>query len=165
VEVEGTGAEAAADWRNLQSPETYLGYARTQNFASRGGIERDRRRVYVVPERLTLNEWALAGEWSVGGEAAVSSRPNGRLACRFHARDLHLVMGVTRSGTPVRFRVTIDGQPPGTAHGADVDESGQGQVNEPRLYQLVRQSAPIADRLFVIEFLDAGVQTLAFTFG
>jgi thiol-disulfide isomerase/thioredoxin len=165
VEVEGKGAEAAADWRNLQSPETYLGYARTQHFASRGGIERDRRRVYVLPDRLSLNQWALAGEWRIGGEAAVLSSPNGRLACRFHARDLHLVMGATQPGNPVRFRVSIDGQPPGAAHGADVDENGQGQVNEPRLYQLVRQSRPITDRLFAIEFLDVGVQTLAFTFG
>jgi len=165
VEVEGKGVEAAADWSNLRSPENYLGYARTQHFASRGGIERDRRRAYVPPDRLTLNQWALAGEWRVGGEAAALNSPNGRLVCRFHARDLHLVMGATKAGSPVRFRVSIDGQPPGAAHGADADESGQGVASEPRLYQLVRQPLPIVDRRFEIEFLDPGVQTLAFTFG
>jgi thiol-disulfide isomerase/thioredoxin len=159
------GVEVQADWGNLRSPENYLGYARTENFASRGGAEEDRRRAYAVPERLSLNQWALAGEWTIGKQGTVSNTANGRLACRFHARDLHLVMGPARQGAPVRFRLTIDGQPPGMARGVDVDESGNGVVADQRLYQLLRQPTPIADRLMQIEFLDAGAEIFAFTFG
>ena len=165
VSADGMGVEAAADWDNLRSPESYLGYERTQNFASSGGGEPDRRRRYTAPARLGLNQWALAGEWTIGRQATVLSSPNGRIVYCFHARDLHLVMGPPRPGIPLRFRVSIDGKPPGPARGADVDEDGNGSVVEQRLYQLIRQPKPIVDRLFVIEFLDAGVETFAFTFG
>src|SRR5262245_337511 len=163
--VEGSGVEAAPDWQNLKSSENYVGHERTENFASRGGIEQNRRRVYAAPARLALNQWALDGEWTVGRQATVPNRPNGRIAYQFHARDLHLVMGPSRREDPVRFRVSIDGQPPGAAHGLDVDAAGNGTVTEQRLHQLVRQAAPIVDRRFEIEFLDAGVETFSFTFG
>ena len=165
VSVDGQGVEAAADWDNLRSPENYLGYERTENFASPGGAASDRRRVYESPMRLALNQWALAGEWTMGRQSTVLDSPKGRIVYRFHARDLHLVMGPQRQGNSVRFRVSIDGQPPGAAHGLDVDDGGSGTVVEPRLYQLIRQPKPIVDRQFEIEFLDAGVETLAFTFG
>ena len=165
VSVDASGVEAPADWGSLRSPENYVGYDRTDHFASPGGGKLDQRRIYAAPRRLALNEWALAGEWTMGRQATVLSTPNGRIVYRFHARDLHLVMGPTRPGNSVRFRVTIDGQPPGPAHGLDVDDHGNGTVVEPRLYQLIRQPKPIVDRQFEIEFLDAGVATLAFTFG
>ncbi len=165
VSVDASGVEAPADWDNLKSPENYVGAERTENFASPGGPQLDRRRVYTAPKRLSLNQWALAGEWTMGKQATVSSSPNGRIVYRFHARDLHLVMGPPRQGASVRFRVSIDGQPPGPAHGLDVDERGNGTLVEQRLYQLIRQPKPIADRQFEIEFLDAGVETFAFTFG
>jgi len=165
VSVDASGVEAPADWDSLRSPENYLGYERTDHFASPGGGELDRRRLYAAPRRLALNEWALAGEWTMGKQATVLNSPNGRIVYRFHARDLHLVMGPPRPGISVRFRVSIDGQPPGPAHGLDVDDGGNGSVVEPRLYQLIRQPKPIVDRQFEIEFLDAGVETFAFTFG
>jgi thiol-disulfide isomerase/thioredoxin len=165
VPVAADGVEAAADWDNLKSPETYVGYARMQNFASHGSADSARRRVYAAPARLALNQWALAGEWTMGKQATVLSRPNGRIVNRFHARDLHLVMGPSRSESPVRCRVTIDGQPPGSAHGLDIDEGGNGTVVDQRLYQLIRQPKPVVDRTFEMEFLDAGVETFAFTFG
>ena len=164
VAVDAHGIEAGADWANVKSPENYLGYERTENFASRGGPEFDRRRNYAAPGRLQLNQWALAGEWTMGKQATVLSSPNGRIVYRFHARDLHLVMGPPQ-GVKVRCRVSIDGQPPGPAHGLDVDEGGNGTVVEQRLYQLIRQPNPIRDRQFDIEFLDAGVEAFAFTFG
>jgi thiol-disulfide isomerase/thioredoxin len=165
VSVAGAGVEAAADWDNLKSPETYVGYARTQNFASRGGADPDRRRVYATPARVALNQWALAGDWTIGKQATVLTSRKGRIIHRFHARDLHLVMGPARQESAVRFRVSLDGQPPGTARGLDVNEDGNGTGVEQRLYQLVRQPRPIVDRTFEIEFLDAGVETFAFTFG
>jgi hypothetical protein len=165
VSVGGSGVEAAPDWGNLKSPENYLGYDRTAHFVSPGGAQRDRRRVYAAPAQLRLNQWALVGEWTMGRQATVLGSPNGRIACRFHARDLHLVMGPPRPGSSVRFRVTVDGQRPGSAHGADVDEGGNGVAAEQRLYQLIRQPKPIVERRFEIEFLDAGVETFAFTFG
>ena len=165
VPVAGEGVEAAADWDNLKSPETYVGYDRIQNFASRGGADPDRRRVYAAPARVALNQWALAGEWTIGKQATVLSAPKGRIVHRFHARDLHLVMGPAQQVSAVRFRVSLDGQPPGAAHGLDVNEDGNGTVVEQRLYQLVRQPRPIVDRTFEIEFLDAGVEAFAFTFG
>jgi len=165
VAVEAGGTEAPGDWENLRTPETYVGYDRTQNFASRGGVDPDRRRAYAAPSRLTLNEWALAGEWTVGRQAVATSSPNGRIVYRFHARDLHLVMGPQRRESPVRFRVSIDGQAPGPAHGSDMDADGNGTVAEQRLYQLIRQPRPITDRTFAIEFLDTGVEAFAFTFG
>ena len=163
--VEGSGIEAAADWRSLRSGENYVGYDRTQNFASPGGAILDQPRIYALPMRLRLNDWALSGEWTVKREATALNKPNGRIAYRFHARDLHLVMGPATPGTAVRFRVLIDGQPPAAAHGIDVDEQGNGTVSQQRLYQLIRQSKPIADRQFEIEFLDPGVEAFAFTFG
>ena len=165
VSVEPRDLEVPADWRSLRSPENYVGYERTENFASTRVADPDRRRVYEAPKRLALNQWALAGEWTIGKQVTVLSSPNGRIAYRFHARDLHLVMGPSRPESSVRFRVSIDGQPPGPAHGLDANESGSGTVVDQRLYQLVRQPGPIADRTFEIEFLDAGVETFAFTFG
>ncbi|HSV23174.1 MAG TPA: thioredoxin family protein [Xanthobacteraceae bacterium] len=165
VSVDAQGVEAAADWRSLMSPENYVGYERTQNFASPGGAAPDKPRVYELPALLRLNEWALSGDWTVKTEAAVLNKASGMIAYRFHARDLHLVMGPAAPGTSVRFRVRIDGRPPGAAHGVDVDDQGNGTVVEQRLYQLIRQSMPIADRQFEIEFIDPGVATYAFTFG
>jgi thiol-disulfide isomerase/thioredoxin len=165
VSVEASGAEVAADWGDLRSAENYVGYERTENFASPGAAVLDEPRVYAVPARLRLNEWALSGEWTIGRETTVLNKANGRIAYRFHARDLNLVMGAAARGTSVRFRVFIDGQEPGAAHGGDVDEQGNGTVSEPRLYQLIRQPGHIADRQFEIEFLDAGVEAFSFTFG
>jgi len=165
VSVEGSGFEAAADWSSLRSPETYVGYERAENFASGGGAAFDAPHVYDRPPRLRLNEWALSGDWTVREESAALDEPNGVAAFRFHARDLYLVMGPAAPGTAVRFRVLIDGRPPGPAHGADVDEQGDGKVTEPRLYQLIRQMNPIAEREFEIEFFDPGVQLFDFTFG
>ncbi len=165
VSVDARGVEAAADWGNLKSPENYVGYERTENFVSPGGAVLDKRHVYAVPTQLGLNHWALSGDWTVQKRAIVLNKASGRIAYRFQARDLHLVMGPTVRGTFVRFRVLIDGKPPGAAHGIDVDEKGYGKVTEPRLYQLIRQPKQITDRQFEIEFLDAGVEAFVFTFG
>jgi thiol-disulfide isomerase/thioredoxin len=165
VSVDGKAAEAAADWGDLRSPENYVGYDRSENFASPGGADLDKPRVYAAPARFSLNHWALAGDWTIGSEATALNEPNGRIAYRFHARDLHLVMGPAARGTSVRFRVFLDGRTPGAAHGIDVDEQGHGTVTDQRLYQLIRQPKPIADRQFEIEFLDAGVEAFVFTFG
>jgi cytochrome c biogenesis protein CcdA/thiol-disulfide isomerase/thioredoxin len=165
VQVNAQGAQAAADMNDVKSPETYVGYTRAENFASPGGAVDDKRQVYAIAPQLQLNQWALAGDWTIGGERAVSNEANARIAYRFHARDLHLVLGPAADGKPVRFRVTIDGNAPGADHGADIDEQGNGTVSEQRLYQLVRQSKPDADRQFEIEFLDPGAQAFAFTFG
>jgi thiol-disulfide isomerase/thioredoxin len=165
VSVRDRGIEAPADWDSLRSPENYVGYERTENFASPGDAVLDKRRVYTAPARLALNHWALSGDWTMGKQALVLSKANGRIGYRFHARDIHLVMGPAARGASVRFRVLIDGHPPGAAHGIDVDDQGSGTVTEPRLYQLVRQPKPIADRQFEIEFLDPGVEAFAFTFG
>lgn len=165
VPVDARGAEAAADRNDEQSPENYLGHARTENFASPGGVMPNLRRSYSLPARLRLNHWALSGSWTMGAQATVSNQGGGRIAYRFHARDLHLVMGSSAAGSGVKFRVTIDGKPPGAAHGVDVDSEGNGVVTEPRMYQLIRQPQPIVDRQFEIEFFDPGVQAYAFTFG
>jgi thiol-disulfide isomerase/thioredoxin len=165
VSIDARGLEVDADWRDLMSPENYVGYARTESFASAGGATLDKPRMYDVPARLRLNEWALAGDWTMKPETSVLNKPNGRVAYRFHARDLHVVMGPATAGTPVRFRVLVDGEPPGVAHGTDVDEQGNGTVTEQRLYQLIRQPKPIVDRQFEIEFLDPGVEIFSFTFG
>ena len=165
VSVDARGAEAPADWESLGSPETYLGSERTQNFASSQGALIDGRPVYRVPARMRLNEWGLSGEWTFGKQASRLNRANGRIVHRFHARDLHLVMGPAARGASVRFRILIDGQPPGAAHGIDVDAQGNGTVTEQRMYQLIRQPKPIRDRHFEIEFLDAGVEVFSFTFG
>jgi thiol-disulfide isomerase/thioredoxin len=165
VAVEARGLEAAADWGSLQSPENYVGFARTENFASPGGAALHKRRIYAAPAPLRRNHWALAGDWTVEQQAVVLHEANGRITYCFHARDLHLVMGPAARGTAVRFRVFIDGKPPGAAHGLDVDDQGNGTVAAQRLYQLIRQPKPIADRQFEIAFLDAGVEVFAFTFG
>jgi hypothetical protein len=165
ISVEGRGVEAPADWRSLKSPEIYLGYERTENFASPGGAVLDKRRVYAAPARLRLNQWALSGDWTLGKQPAVLNEGKGRIVCRFHARDLHLVMAPSARGMSVQYRVVIDGQPPGSAHGIDVDAQGKGTLGEPRLYQLIRQAKPITDRQFEIEFLSPGVEVFAFTFG
>ncbi|HET7891353.1 MAG TPA: redoxin domain-containing protein [Candidatus Sulfotelmatobacter sp.] len=163
--VHGAGPEAAADWSNLGSNENYVGYQRTENFASPGGPILDKTHVYSTPVRLNTNHWALSGEWTIAQEKIVLNQAGGRIAYRFHARDLHLVMGPGARGNPVRFRAFIDGQPGGSVHGSDVDDQGNGTVVEPRMYQLIRQRASIRDRLFEIQFLDAGVEAYAFTFG
>ena len=165
VSVSGRGIEAAADWKNLKTPETYLGYDRGQNFASPGDVTTDRSRTYGLPPKLNLNEWALAGDWTIRKGAIEMNAPNGRIAFRFHARDVHLVMGPPPGGEPARFRVLLDGAPPAAARGADVDDSGSGMAREQRLYQLIRQPTPITDREVQIEFLDRGVEAFAFTFG
>ncbi len=165
VAVEGTRVEAAADWASLRSPENYLGYERTENFASSDGAVPDARHVYAAPRRLRLNHWALAGDWTVKRQAVVLNQADGGIAYRFYARDLHLVIGPGTPGTPVRFRVRIDGQPPGAGHGTDVDDQGNGAVTEPRLYQLVRQPGPVSERTFEVTFLHPGVEAYAFTFG
>ena len=165
VAVVGQGAEAAADWGSLKSPETYVGYGQAENFASPGGAVVDERHVYAAPARLQLNRWALSGEWTVTQRLGALNKPNGRIAYRFHARDVNLIMGPAVRGVPVRFRALVDGQPPAAAHGVDADEQGNGAVAEQRMYQLIRQPKPIADRQFEIEFLDAGVEAFCFTFG
>jgi thiol-disulfide isomerase/thioredoxin len=165
VSPDARGAEAAADWLSLKSPENYLGYARTENFASLGGAVRDTRRAYVTPARLELNHWGLSGDWTVQKEAVVLNQAKGRIAYRFHARDLHLVMGPAARGLSLPFRVLIDGRPPGAAHGTDVDERGHGTLTMQRMYQLIRQPKPIVDRQFEIELLESGAEAFAFTFG
>jgi Thioredoxin like C-terminal domain len=149
----------------IRTPIDEFQYERTEDFASPGGAVLDKRRLYAAPARLRLNHWALSGDWTVEKQATVLNQANGRIAYRFHARDLHLVMGPAAPGTSVRFRVLIDGQPPGAAHGIDVDDQGNGTVTEQRLYQLIRQPKPITDRQFEVEFLDPGVEAFVFTFG
>ncbi len=165
VSVDARGAEVAADWGNLKSGENYVGYERTEGFASPGGPKLDKAHVYAAPSRLGLNQWALSGDWTMGKQPTLLNQANGRIAYGFHARDLHLVMGPAARGTSVRFRVFVDGRPPGAAHGIDVDNQGNGTVTEQRLYQLIRQPEPIVERQFEIEFLDSGVEAFAFTFG
>ncbi len=165
VNVTATGAEAAPDSRNTGSPETYIGYKRAQHFASAQLFAQDTRMAYTPLPRLTLNQWALGGSWKVGPESAVLDSAPGKIVFRFHARDLHLVLGPTKNGKPIRFKVTLDGTAPGDDHGIDTDTSGAGTVQGHRLYQLIRQKGAVEDRTFQIEFLDPGVQAFAFTFG
>jgi thiol-disulfide isomerase/thioredoxin len=165
VAVAPDGFEVQADWANLRSPETYLGYAQAQNFASPGGAQFDEPRTYVAPDSLTLNHWALSGDWTIERGASVLNQADGRLAFRFHARDVHLVMGPRARGTSVPFRVLVDGEPPGDAHGLDVDEQGNGTLSQQRLYQLIREPGSITDRTFEITFLAPGVEAYCFTFG
>lgn len=163
--VAGFGPEALADFDDLGSGETYVGYAQANSFASPGGLKPDRRRVYLPSPRLALNTWSLTGDWTVGKEFATADAASGRITHRFHARDLHMVLGPAADGRPVRFRVRIDGVAPGADHGADTDAQGMGVIQAPRMYQLVRQAQPVADRTFEIEFLDPGVRAYVFTFG
>ncbi|QKS01189.1 redoxin family protein [Sphingomonas sp. CL5.1] len=163
VAVSGAGVEAASG-RNVRSPETYIGYGRAERSVSRPETVRDAPASYDA-DPVSLNQWGLAGDWTVGQEHATLNRAGGRILYRFHARDLHLVLGPGADGRPIRFRVTVDGKAPGADHGTDTDAAGNGTVTAQRLYQLVRQKGPIADRTFAIEFLDSGVQAFSFTFG
>jgi thiol-disulfide isomerase/thioredoxin len=165
VVVEPIGLEVAADWRTLQSPETYVGYRQANGFAQHAVAAFDEPHAYAPPDRLPLNSWALAGNWTVAGHAATSAEPGGRLGFQFHARDLNLVMGPASPGSSIPFRVLLDGQPAADARGTDVGSDSRGQVDAQRTYQLIRQSGPIADRRFEIEFLDAGAEAYCFTFG
>ena len=164
VQVDATGAQAVADSKDMRSPETYVGSDRAENFASPGGAVADATHDYSVGD-LTLNQWGLSGKWTVGKEQAVLNDPNGAISYRFHARDLHLVLGPSADNRPVRFKVTIDGNAPTDSHGMDVAADGTGTVTSQRLYQLVRQSGDIKDHTFEIQFLDPNVQAYAFTFG
>ncbi|WP_374387345.1 cytochrome c biogenesis protein DipZ [Brevundimonas sp.] len=164
VQVDARGAEVAADFAQVDSPETYVGYARAENFRSPGGLARDTIKTYAAAP-LQLNGWSLSGRWRVTREHADLQDAGGKVAFRFKARDLHLVMGSGRAGTTPRFRVRIDGQAPGADAGMDIDAQGMGRVDGERLYQLVRQAGPVRERTFEIEFLDPGAQVFAFTFG
>jgi thiol-disulfide isomerase/thioredoxin len=165
VDVEGQGPEAGADWGNLRSPETYVGYGRGENLVSGESFVPDAMSRYMIPDSLRPNSWALSGDWTVGAEAAVMNEPNGRIAFRFHARDLHLVMGPVTRDVSIPFRVLIDGSPPGKDAGGDVEADGSGVAVEQRMYQLIRQQGPITDRTFEIEFQEAGAEACVFTFG
>jgi thiol-disulfide isomerase/thioredoxin len=165
VKRSATGAEASSEAVNVQSPETYIGYIRAKNFVSPGGFNEDAPQLYRAPARLELNDWALQGRWLDESQIATLLSAQGGLVYRFHARDLHLVLGPTSAGKPVRFRVTLDGKPPGADHGEDCGADGVGTVTDSRLYQLIRQKSGVQDRLFRIEFLAPGVQAFAFTFG
>jgi cytochrome c biogenesis protein CcdA/thiol-disulfide isomerase/thioredoxin len=164
VSVEASGAEAAPSEGDDKSPETYIGYNRADNFVSPGGIVENENHVYESADPK-LNQWSLSGDWLVGGESATLNSDGGKIIYRFHARDLHLVLGPAPDGKPIQFRVTVDGQPPGEDHGADTDANGRGVVNGQQLYQLIRQNGTIKDRNFEIEFLNPGVRAYAFTFG
>lgn len=164
VSVAAEGLEAQSDWTSLGSPETYLGYQQGQNLDSPAGVAYDEPRTYIAPESLQLNTWALAGNWTIERRACVLNEAGGRIAFRFHARDVHLVLR-SRAGTAVPFRVLVDGAAPGAAHGLDVDEEGRGTLVHPRLYQLVREPGSITDRTFEVSFLDPGVEAYVFTFG
>jgi hypothetical protein len=164
VSVEGLGVEADADWDHLRTPETYLGYGRSENFASPGRPAFDARRAYELPERLPVNHWALAGEWTIGPENVVLDSADGSVAYTFHARDAHLVLskGVRE---PIPFRVLLDGQAPGPTHGGDVDEQGNGLLRDGRLYQLAREHHAVGERTLEITFLEPGAEAYVFTFG
>jgi hypothetical protein len=164
VSVEGVGVEAEADWDHLRTPETYLGYGRGAHFASPDGAALDERRAYELPERLRVNQWALAGEWTIGRESVVLDQPSGSIACRLDARDAHLVLSPgAREAIP--FRLLLDGEAPGLSHGVDVDGDGNGVLRDGRLYQLVREQGTVRERTLEITFLDPGAEAYAFTFG
>ena len=164
VSVEGLGVEAEADWSHLETPETYLGYGRGERFASPDGAASDEARAFELPERLRLNHWALAGEWTIGRERVVLDQAGGSIAFRFHARDAHLVLSPGSHG-PIPFRVLLDGEPPGPSHGVDVDEDGNGVLRHGRLYQLVREHDAIRERTLEITFVEPDAEAYAFTFG
>ncbi|HEX5228224.1 MAG TPA: cytochrome c biogenesis protein DipZ [Bryobacteraceae bacterium] len=164
VKVSATGTEAAPD-SDVESPETYVGYDRADSFLSPGGLKQDAPHVYALPKHLELNQWGFGGNWTDHAQVAVLDSARGRIVYRFHARDVHLVLGPSVKGQPVRFRVSIDGKAPGMSHGVDTDEAGAGMITDQRLYQLIRQKDPIEDHTFEIEFLDPGAQAFSFTFG
>jgi cytochrome c biogenesis protein CcdA/thiol-disulfide isomerase/thioredoxin len=163
--LSATGVQAAADERQVQSPETYVGYARAEHFSSPSGFAEDRLATYTAPPNLALNHWALQGDWTVGKEHATLGSAGGSVVFRFYARDLHLVLGPAADGRPVRFTVQLDGATPAADHGMDTDAQGNGTVHEQRLYQLIRQFKDVREHTFFIRFLDDGVQVYAFTFG
>jgi hypothetical protein len=165
VDIDPDGFEAQADWANLETPETYLGYEQAERFATAGSSSVDEPRSYAAPDRLERNHWALSGGWTIGGRAVVLNEAGGRIAFRFHARDVNLVMGPPEPAASVPFRVLVDGEPPGGARGLDVDEQGNGMLDQQRLYQLVRERGPITDRTFEIAFAAPGAEAYAFTFG
>ena len=165
VSVNGSGVQAAADESQVKSPETYIGYDRAENFAATPAAVKDQPGQYTLPATPALNQWGLGGEWNVQAEKAVLVRPPGRIAFRFHARDLHLVLGPAPGGKPVRFRVWLDGHAPGADHGVDIDSQGKGVIEAQRLYQLIRQRGDISDHTFTIELEDPGAQAFSFTFG
>jgi hypothetical protein len=164
VSVQGLGVEAEADWDDLGTPETYLGYGRSQDFASPGGAAFDERRGYELPEHLGFNNWALAGEWTIGRENVVLDGAGGGIFYRFHARDAHLVMSA-EPPKPIPFRVLIDGEAPGPSHGVDIDEDGNGRLADGRLYQLIRQDGQVRERTLQITFHEPGAEAYVFTFG
>jgi cytochrome c biogenesis protein CcdA/thiol-disulfide isomerase/thioredoxin len=164
VKVVATGAEAPPD-TDVESPETYVGYERADSFLPSGGLKQDVAQVYTIPKHLELNQWGLSGNWTDHAQVASLDSARGKIVFRFHARDVHLVLGPAANGKPVRFRVKIDGKAPGENHGVDTDALGDGKITDQRLYQLIRQKGAIEDRTFEIEFLDAGAQAYAFTFG
>jgi thiol-disulfide isomerase/thioredoxin len=163
--VDCAGLEVPADWGDLKSPESYVGYAQSENFVSRSGDIHEKPHVFAFPDQLKLNHWALDGNWIIGKEAIVLNAPNGRIAYESHARDLHLVMGPKTRQERIRFQVSIDGNPPGDSHGTDIDAEGNGVAVEPTLYQLIRQQGTIVDRRIEIRFLDSQVEVFDFTFG
>ena len=165
VSVHAQGIEAEADTNDVLSPETYIGYARAEHFASPGGIKEDAEKNYTAPAQPALNQWGLDGKWVDHEQIAILKSTDGKIVFHFHARDLHLVLGPTADGKPVHFRVTIDGQAPGENHGVDTDAQGNGVVTDHRLYQLVRLKGVVTDHVFAIEFEDPGVQAFSFTFG
>jgi hypothetical protein len=164
VEDSADGAEAPPS-RDVESPETYIGYARTERFASPERIDQDSRKTYRLPPNPSRNQWGLSGSWNMGAGSAVLQEASGKIVFRFHARDLHMVLGPTKEGKPVRFRVRLNGTEPGDDHGVDSGSAGNGEIREPRMYQLIRQKGTVEDRTFEIEFLDPGVQAFSFTFG
>jgi thiol-disulfide isomerase/thioredoxin len=164
VRVTADGAEAPPS-RDVRSPETYIGYARAENFASPERVAKDSSRNYSLAPKPSPNHWGLGGSWNVGGESAVLQQASGKINFRFHSRDLHMVLGPSSNGKPVRFKVTLDGSAPRNDHGVDSNSDGAGEIRQPRMYQLIRQQGPIKDRTFDIEFLDPGVKAFSFTFG
>jgi thiol-disulfide isomerase/thioredoxin len=164
VSVEGLGVEAEADWDHLRTPEMYLGYGRSEHFASPDDAALDERRAFELPERLRFNQWALAGEWTIGRENVVLDQAGGSIVYRFHARDAHLVLS-PGAREPISFRVLLDGEAPGPSHGVDIDEDGNGLLRDGRLYQLVRQGDAVRERTLKITFLEPGAEAYAFTFG
>ncbi|HEX6393994.1 MAG TPA: redoxin domain-containing protein [Acidimicrobiales bacterium] len=164
IKVEGAGVEAEADWSHLRTPETYLGCGRSENFASPGKALLDEPGSYELPERLRLNQWGLSGAWTIGFESVVVDKSGSGIVFRFHARDAHLVLD-SQATDPIPFRVLLDGEAPGSAHGVDVDEEGMATLREGRLYQLVRQRGAVVERTVEIRFLEPGAEAYVFTFG
>jgi len=164
LRISAEGAEAPPS-DDVRSPETYVGYARAENFASPGGSAQDLSKIYSVPSRLSLNEWGLGGAWSIGAEKAVLQQSPGKIVFRFHSRDVHMVLAPSKDGKVVRFKVRLDGAAPGNDHGVDSNSDGIGEIRQPRMYQLIRQKGAIQDRTFEIEFPDSGLQAFSFTFG